>query len=128
VKCMPIRAEESVGGSALADALGNHRGLPLRGHDTTVQQNAAGLWCVPEILRFSSPPRLGARGLRLSRETLAMDFRASHRGVQRGEAPLRFLRPPRMGARGLKARFESVLVGFASLCPPYPLMDSRLCG
>ena len=29
--------------------------------------------------------------------------RATHRGVQRGEAPLRFLHPPRLGARGLKS-------------------------
>jgi len=27
--------------------------------------------------------------------------RATHRGVQRGEAPLRFFYPPRLGARGL---------------------------
>ena len=29
--------------------------------------------------------------------------------------------PPRLRAKVLKARFEAVLVGFASLYPPYPL-------
>ena len=60
--------------------------------------------------------------------SIGSSFCHSIRGVQRGEAPLRFLIVPQeWGIKGVES--ETVLVGFASLNPPYiwEWMTSRIC-
>ena len=85
----------------------------LRGNDRTVQ--------------CAQP---GFRVRRLSLAYHGQSFalaRATHRGVQRGEAPLRSSYPPRVGGRGLTARIETGAAGFACALPALHV-DSRVRG